>query len=302
MSEERLSKKWVAGTRKTLQVLRQKQHGYYVGDGWREVLLPNAEVIGTPQVDKTVDVFVYHDSEDRWVATMHPVKMEHGQIGLLEVVDVHPQLGVFLDIGIRRQLFLPYGELPQTEYLRPKKGDSIYVKIVHDAMGRMLAHLAGEPELAPLCVAAPATWKNTWVEATVYNTMKEASFVVCDAGVLGYGVIGMVHMNERIRPLRIGDRVRLRVVHVREDGRVNLSMREPMHIAQSNDADKLYLHLKTRGGFLPYGDHTDPATIQQVFQISKGAFKRAIGLLIKQGKIRLQDNCIYAAEEGGRHE
>ncbi len=304
---ERKMQKWVAGTRKVLTVLRQVDpYGHFLGDGFREVLLPKGEQTGPLVVGGPVEVFIYHDSEDRWVATMNHSLIEAGKIAALEIVDQKLELGFFLDIGLKRQLLLPRSELSDLEFLRPKLGDRVYVKMEHDQRGRMIAACVIEDDLIPICVPAPLTWRNTWVEGIVYNTMKIGSFVLCDAGVLGFGVIGMIHESERPLSLRIGERVRVRVTHVRDDGRVNLSLRDEAHLQQNDDASLILNHLIEQKGAMPYSDKTDPELIKKTFKMSKAAFKRALGALMKQGQIRQEGEWTYRAEGKGtggvRHE
>lgn len=281
-----------AGTVRKLQVAREvSPNGYYLSDGVNEVLLHYSEIVGEnrPEPGDTVEVFLYHDTEDRLSATMKQPLIRLGELALLEVADVHARYGCFLEMGLGRQLLLPVGELPEWAELRPQKGDRVYVTLSHDKQGRLTAKLAGERELAPLAFAAPTTWRNEWVEARVYKTLKTASFVLCDGGVLGFGAIGMVHENERTRGLRLGEQVKCRVTFVREDGRVNLSMRAVKHVGQVEDADRILAYMQERpNGSMPYSDETPSDIITAKFGISKGAFKRALGKLMKDGLVEQQ--------------
>ena len=131
-------------------------------------------------------------------------------------------------MGLGRNLLLPYRHVPELEELRPQVGDKVFATLAHDRQGRLIAKLALEEDLAPLCVRAPSSWSNQWVKARVYRPLQMGTFVICEAGVLGYGVIGLIAAPERTRLLRVGELVEVRVAFVREeDGRVNLSMRLP---------------------------------------------------------------------------
>jgi hypothetical protein len=287
-----------AGTVAKLTVAREvPPNGFFLTNGVRDVLLHYSEATEPIKPGDVVDVFLFHDTDDRLAATMKKPLIRLGEIGLLEVADVHPRLGCFLEIGLGRQLLLPASELPDAKELRPRPGDRVYVKLAHDRQGRMLAKPAGEKELAPLAVRAPQTWKNEWVDATVYKPLQMGTFVLCDAGVLGFGVIGMIHEQERTRPLRLGERVNVRVVFVREDGRVNLSMRPLKQVGREEDAERILAFLRERpNGAMPYSDETPADIIMAKFGISKSAFKRALGKLMKDGAIEQRGSWTHLKE------
>jgi hypothetical protein len=284
-----------AGSVVTLEVAREvSPYGYFLTDGTGNVLLHYSEASGTVQPGDRVDVFLFHDTEDRLAATMKRPLLRMGEVGLLEVADVHPRYGCFLEMGLGRQLLLPVGELPELPELRPAAGDQVYVRMAHDRRGRLVAKPAGEEELAALCFHAPASWRNQWLEARVYKPLQMGTFVICEGGVLGFGAIGMIHESERTRLLRLGEKVRVRVTYVREDGRVNLSMRERKEASRESDAERIYTFLKERpNGAMPYSDETPADLIRQRFQISKSAFKRALGKLIKEDKVYQQGSWTY---------
>ncbi len=279
-----------AGTIRKLEIARDvSPNGYFLTDGYDEVLLHYSEVIGTVAVGDQVEVFLFHDTQDRLSATMKEPLIRLGELALLEVADIHPRFGCFLEMGLGRQLLLPVRELPEWTEARPKKGDRVFVTLAHDKQGRLTAKLAGERELAEHAFPAPTTWRNEWVDARVYKTLQDSTFVLCDGGVLGFGAIGMIHESERTRSLRLGEQVNCRVTFVREDGRVNLSMRAAKHVGQVEDADRILAYLKERpNGSMPYSDETPADIISEKFGISKGAFKRAIGKLMKDGLVEQQ--------------
>lgn len=284
-----------AGSIVALRVDREvSPYGYFLAGGPKDVLLHYSEVEGGIRIGDTVEAFLYHDSEDRLAATMKRPLLLPGQVGLLEVVDVHPRLGCFLEIGLGRNLLLPQSELPELPEARPIVGDKVFVTLTHDKQGRLLAELAGEKELVPLCFHAPSSWKNEWVEARVYNLLNVGAFVICEGGVLGFGAIGMIHASESTKPLRVGQTVRARVTFVRDDGRVNLSLKEAKEIGRNQDAERLLTFLKERpNGAMPYSDETPADLIWQKFGISKAAFKRAIGKLMKEGLVYQKESWTY---------
>ncbi len=291
-----------AGTIQELLVDREvSPHGYFLRAGERDVLLHYSEKLGEIKPGDRIRVFLYHDTEDRLTATMREPKLLYGELGLLEVADVHPVLGCFLDIGLSRHVLMPQSELPEYPDVRPQVGDQVYAVLLTDKQGRLLAYPAGERDLEAHVFRAPAAWKNQQVEAIVYNPLKNAAFAICQGGVLGFGAFGMIHESERVRPLRMGETVQARVAHVREDGRVNLSMRPLKQQGRDEDAERLLAYLRERpNGAMPYSDETPADVIVQRFQISKSAFKRALGKLMKEGLIMQKGNWTHLLEQSGQ--
>ncbi|KRE52095.1 S1 RNA-binding domain-containing protein [Paenibacillus sp. Soil724D2] len=289
-----------AGSLVTLEVAREvPPNGYFLTDGQQDVLLPYAEIVGKIQPGEHVEAFMFHDTQDRLMATMKRPLLLMGEVGLLEVVDIHPRFGYFLEMGLGRNLLLPYRHVPELEELRPQVGDKVFATLAHDRQGRLIAKLALEEDLAPLCVRAPSSWSNQWVKARVYRPLQIGTFVICEAGVLGYGVIGLIAAPERTRLLRVGEMVEVRVAFVREeDGRVNLSMRLPKEKGRDEDAETILSVLQERpGNAMPFSDKTPADVIKDRFGLSKAAFKRALGKLMKDGLIYQEDDWTYLKQE-----
>ncbi|MGW7158180.1 CvfB family protein [Paenibacillus taichungensis] len=288
----------IAGTVVNLPVSREvSPFGYFLTTGSEDVLLHYTELTRDVKIGETLEVFLFFDTEDRLAATMKKPYLTLGEMARLVVADIHPRLGCFLEMGLGRQLLLPIRELSELEELRPQVGDEVFVIMEHDKQGRLRAKLAGERELVPLSFHAPTSWVNQWVEATVYKTLQMGTFVLVEGGVLGFGAIGMIHSSERNRMLRLGEKVKCRVTMVREDGRVNLAMSPLKEVGRNEDADKLLAFMKERPtGGMPYSDATPPDIIKQRFGISKSAFKRALGKLMKDGLVTQKENWTYLTE------
>lgn len=288
----------IAGTTVTLNVVREvSPYGFFLNAGDQDVMLHYTELTEKKvKPGDKVEVFIFFDTEDRLAATMKKPFLTLGEMALLEVADIHPRLGCFLEMGLGRQLLLPIRELPELPELRPQIGDFVFAIMEHDKQGRLRAKLAGEQELAPLALPAPESWMGQAVTARVYKPLQMGTFVLVDAGVLGFGIIGMVHSSERSRLLRLGEQFEARVSHIREDGRVNLSMGLRKEVGMDVDSAALLEFLNARpGGAMPYSDATPPDVIKQRFGISKSAFKRALGKLMKEGLITQKENWTYLA-------
>lgn len=289
-----------AGKVMRLEVAREVSPlGYFLTGGGQDVLLHYSETDGEVKPGQEVEVFLFYDTEDRLAATMRKPLITLDEVALLEVVDIHPRFGCFLEMGLGRHLLLPFRELPELKELRPQVGDKVFAILAHDRQGRLVAKLAGEDRLKRLCFDAPADWRNRIVEARVYKPLQMGTFVVCDGGVVGFGVIGMIHSTERTRLLRLGEQVQVRVTYVREDGNVNCSMRERKEVGRDVDAEKLLAFMRERpNGAMPYSDETPADLISQRFGMSKSAFKRAVGKLMKEGLVYQDGSWTYLKKEG----
>ncbi|SFI62595.1 hypothetical protein SAMN02799624_01702 [Paenibacillus sp. UNC496MF] len=298
----------VAGTTMKLKLAREvSPYGYFMTDGENEVLMHYTELVGhRPQIGQFYDVFLFYDSEDRIAATMKKPLIRLGEVARLAVADIHPRIGAFLEMGLGRQLLLPLSEQPELKELRPHRGDEVHVILAHDKIGRLVAKVAFEEELAELAFRAPSSWQNAWVEGWVTKTLKIGSFVMIDGGVLGFGAFGFIPASDRTRMLRLGERVKARVTFVREDGRVNLSMHQRKEVGRLEDSDRILAFMKARpNGAMPYSDETGADIIKQKFGISKSAFKRALGKLMREGLVAQEGSWTKLTEAdaaGGRVE
>jgi len=296
-----------AGTTPKLLTAREvPPNGYFLTDGEQDVLLPYGEIVGArPNPGDEVEVFLYYDTEDRLAATMRKPLLTLGSLARLVVADVHPRFGCFLEMGLGRQLLLPFAELPEEQEYRPRRGDEVFVRMAHDKVGRLVAKLAGEEDLAPLVFHAPAAWQNSWLTGWITKPLKMGAFVILDGGVTGFGVYGLIPAAERSRPLRLGERVEARVTFIREDGRVNLSMYQRKEVGRLEDSEKILAFLRERrGGAMPYSDESPADIVKQKFGISKSAFKRALGKLMRDGLVVQKGSWTHLSEtrpesEGG---
>lgn len=289
-----------AGTVQRLSVVEETTHGFQLMFGKRSVLLPFQEALGRPLAPgDTVEAFLYHDSEDRLTATLRQPLATFGEVARLQVADIHPKLGCFLDIGLLRHVLLPMKELPKDPAVQPRIGDEVYVLIDRDKEGRMLARAVKEEDLARYTFKAPGDWRGRWMDAWVYRSLQSGSLVVVEGGVLGFGAIGFIPAHERAGTLRVGEKVHARITFVREDGHVNLSMRQRKEISRNEDADKLMEELRRRpDGAMPYSDEAPADVLMKRFGMSKSAFKRALGKLYKDGYIVQKGSWTHLTDKG----
>lgn len=224
-------------------------------------------------VGESIDVFIYKDSDDRMAATL---KKPYGQVGALvclKVVDV-TSIGAFLDWGLEKDLLMPLRE----QTCKPEKGKYYLVKIYLDKSQRLCATMKIDDDLQ----TNPSYKPGEMVEGMVYGyNPKLGAFIAIENKYYGF-----VHNTELFDHLRIGDKSSFRVIKIREDGRVDLSTRQVAHKQMTDDADRILQILAIRRGFLPLNDKSDPDEIKKYLSISKNAFKRALGRLLKEKKVK----------------
>ncbi len=268
------------GEKQTLAIDRFKDFGAYLTDGEQSVLLPAKEVPQGAKVGDEVEVFLYKDSSDRLIAsTKEPLLVLH-QVGLLKVKETG-KIGAFLDWGLPKDLLLPFHE--QTR--RVRTGEEVLVAPYVDKSGRLAATMNVYPWLSK---DSPYK-KDSRVKARIYET--SSNFGVFAAVDDRYSAL--IPKQEAQADLRIGDVVDARVTSVLDDGRLNLSVREKAYMQIEKDAELVLKVIAEYDGVLPFDDKVSPEVIQREFSLSKNAFKRAVGHLLKEGKVEIRGRRIY---------
>ena len=253
-----------------------------MGNEADKVLLPNKEVPEDVEIGDLVDVYIYLDSKDRYTATLKSPKIELDSVAMLQVTDV-TDIGAFLDWGLDKDLFLPFKE----QIYKVKKGEVIPVMLYLDKSYRPAATMYVYNNLK----TGGGYVKDSAVSGTVIRINPEIGvFVAIDDKYYG-----MIPIREAGSDLKIGDKVHGRVAFVRDDGKYTVSLRQKAYIQIDDDSAKILEKLKEHGS-MPYGDKSDADDIKRVFNMSKGAFKRAIGHLYKNGTIELGPEMIKLKE------
>ncbi|MGM9988283.1 MAG: S1 RNA-binding domain-containing protein [Bacillaceae bacterium] len=256
----------------------------------KEVLLHKREVTDELVEGKYVDVFLYNDSEDRVTATLVNPEVTVNSFGWVDVVEVKRKLGVFVNIGIEAKDFLiDSGDLPIFTNVWPKEGDRLYCKLKRTNSNRLLAKMATVEDMEnDVMVYAPDGLYNKNVNGYVFKTMREGSHVITDEHFLGF-----IHNSQRKREPRLGERVSGRIIALKEDGSINISLLPRKQESLDDDAVTLLSYMEHLGGSMPFWDKSDPEDIKNTFGMSKAAFKRAIGRLLKEDKIYQKDGWTY---------
>lgn len=268
-----------AGHTQKLTITRISEYGLYLADEEQaEVLLPNRYVSLTDRVGDEKEVFVYHDSEDRLVATTETPLLRAGEAGYLKVVDKTPH-GAFLDWGLfGKDLFLPN---------RNQQGGIL--------TGHSYIVYLYEDDITGRCVATTKLKSFINNDTIDVRPRQEVRLLVASESPIGFRVIidnrhwGMLYRNQIFRPVAVGDRLTGYVRRITEDNRIDVSLQQ-QGVAQVRDsADELRRLLRANGGTLPLGDRSDPADIAARTQMSKKVFKRALGMLLKSGEAETSD-------------
>jgi hypothetical protein len=264
------------GKMQKLQVTRKTVAGAYLD----YVLLPKDEEPQGLEIGDEIEVFVYTDFEGKTVASVNKPKLTIGQIGPLRVVDT-TKFGAFLDWGLKKDLLLPIKD----QVGKIRKGDWCLAGLyINDNNNKVSATM----RIYDMLSTESPYKKNSRVHGTVYNINKDYGvFVAVDNKYHG-----LIHKNELYRNFNIGDNIEARVKNVRADGKLELSLREEAYNEIEGDAQKIMQRLKANGGTLPINDNSDPDYIKSELHISKRAFKRAAGRLLKEGAIKITDNGI----------
>ncbi len=269
------------GKIQTLTVKRVKQFGAYLGTAGEDadVLLPSKYVPQGSDTGDRISVFIYRDSEDRLIATTLKPLITLGEPACLEVKDVG-KIGAFMDWGLEKDLFLPFKE----QTVRPLKGHSYLVALYIDKSDRLCATMKVYDYLK---TGGPYR-KNDYVNGTVFRISDNyGAFVAVDNKYHG-----MIRGQDIHRNLNIGDTVRARVVGIREDGKLDLSMSDPVNIQIGEDAAAVMALIDSYSGVLPFTEKASPAVIERELHMSKAEFKRAVGRLYRMKKISLEDGKI----------
>lgn len=262
------------GKRRRLMVVKKVDFGVYLGTNEERVLLPKKEVPQGIELGDPVEVFLYKDSDDRLIATTAAPKITLGELAVLSVKDTG-RIGAFLDWGLPKDLLLPFKE----QTAKVKKGDKALVTLYVDKTGRLCATMKVYEHLR---TDSPYQ-KEDQVEGIIYETSDNYGVFVAVDNCYS----ALIPKREAYGNLRIGDTVHARVVKVRDDGKLDLSVREKAFLQMDADARMILDRMNAYGGKLPFTDKADPELIKKEFGLSKNAFKRAVGRLLKEGKIRI---------------
>jgi len=281
------------GKFQNLKIANFTSFGAYLdaGTGVRHdnILLPIKQLPEDSKEGDELEVYIYRDSEERLIATLKKPLAQLGELAYLKV-SAKTAIGAFLDIGLERGLFLPFHE----QKFPIQVGKGYLVKVYLDKSQR----LSATTQIYEYLSAESPYQKNDKIVGTVYSVNPDFGvFVAVDNKYMG-----LIPVNEYFSELQEGDQVEARVIRVREDGKLDLSPRELSYIQMDKDTLKILQGIKNHEGFLALNDKSSPLEIQTRLQMSKAAFKRAVGKLLKENKVMqieggLKENAIMPSSQ-----
>jgi predicted RNA-binding protein (virulence factor B family) len=260
----------------TLEIRRFAPTGAYLAlDDEHDILLIGSEIPEGAQVGDPVDVFVHLDSEARPIATIRESKLELGEVAFLEVREV-TGFGAFVDWGLAKELFVPFAEQTATLHVGARHPFGLYV----DDTGRLAATMRVTEMLARS--VDEAEWaRGEWISGEAWRFDPEIGLFV----IVERSFVGLVPAHEPHRLTR-GEAARFRIAEILPDGKLELTLRRHAHEELEDDGKRILEGL-AKPGALPIGDKSGPDEIRDRFGLSKKAFKRALGRLLKEGAIEI---------------
>ncbi len=271
------------GEKQKLIVVKKVEFGVYLAEDDRSetrVLLPAKQVPEGTELFDEIEVFIYKDSKDRIISTTQEPKVKLGEVAPLTVASVQ-KIGAFLDWGLEKDLFLPYKE----QMRKVREQDEVLVRLYIDKSKRLCASMR---ELYGLLQTDSPYQKGDMVHGRVYEFSDNfGTFIAVDDRYSG-----MIPRHEAHSFLRIGDSVEARVTGVKPDGKLDLTLREKAYVQMDQDAKRVMEVIEEYAGVLPFNDKASPEVIFREVQMSKNAFKRAVGRLYKERRIEITDKSI----------
>lgn len=267
-----------------LQIKRFTSVGIYLNeigadDKETDILLPKSQIPKQVNTGDELEVFVYRDSGDRKIATVNRPTLQVGEMGFLPVVS-KTKIGYFMDWGLEKDVLLPFAEA--IGHL--EKGRNYLVHLYLDKSNRVCASMRIKERLLP----NDRFVENDMVKGVIYTINRDFGAFVA----LEQKYDAMLPKDEMFGIFEIGDELDFRVKRIREDGKIDLSLRDRGHLQMSKDEETIFKKLQENDGFLPLNDSSDPEVIRKVLNMSKAGFKRAAGGLYRQRMILIQDDGI----------
>ncbi|WP_437791294.1 CvfB family protein [Macrococcoides caseolyticum] len=284
-----MEQKQLSGSIDFLRVDRLEGSTYYLlGPNSEEVKLNASEVLEDDELEIGEDYsfFVYPGRTGDLFATQNIPDISTDRYDWVKVIKKDRD-GVTVDIGIPREIVIPWEDLPKLKEVWPEAGDEVFACLRVDRNDQLYGRLASETIVDTMYTAAPETLLHTKITAHPYRLLRVGTFLLSKEG---YKIF--VHESERRSEPRLGEAVEVRIIGHKEDGTLNGSFLPLAHERMDDDSEMILTMLNEYGGELPFSDKSDPEAIKDVFNMSKGSFKRAIGRLYKSKRITIEPDKI----------
>ncbi|GLS25107.1 S1 RNA-binding domain-containing protein [Marinibactrum halimedae] len=259
-----------------LQVVKAVDFGVFLyAEELDNVLLPKRYVPENTQIGDMLDVFIYLDSEDDYIATTETPRVMVGECAYLKVTDVN-RMGAFMDWGLPKDLLVPFSE----QHMRFEVGQSHMVYVYVDAATDRI-------------VASSKLNRHLPERFGVFKPGQAVQLQVWGKSELGYKVVienshlGLLFRDDAFRPVRFGEKIEGYIKSIRPDGKINVSLQLPAGQGRDELCEKILEYLEAHGGVSDLGDKADPKEVHRLFRVSKNNYKKALGKLYKGKKINI---------------
>lgn len=266
------------GTVQTMRVTKVKDHHYELTKGRFKKMLPVQEATQSLVDGEFVEVFILKDK-----VTMHIPKLT---VGLFEWVSVKKVENgtAYVDIGTSELVKVAERDLPALKSVWPEEGARLYVTLKSNRQGELFVVPAKERQFSHLINDASNVDLNDRIAGYVIRTAREGTVILSEHGYRGF-----IHHSERGKEPRLGELITARVIEVKEDGTLNMSLKPMRHERIDDDGETILEYLQTHDGVMNFSDRSDPDDIRANFNMSKSAFKRALGRLMRERKVEQRD-------------
>ena len=281
--------KFITGEVHFLELIEKKSSSLvFKGPNEEEISCNESDVdsLDDFEIGEEYSMFVYPSRSGKLFATPNIPEVTYGEYAFSKVVKVEEDR-VGLDIGFSREISLLGEDLPKVRSVWPKEGDELFITLRRDYSGQLFARLATETVVASLYSKAEKNMKNKDIEAYPYRLMRVGTFLLSKDG---YKIF--VHVSERNTEPRLGEKVTLRVIGIKDNGEINGSFLPRAHERMDADGQAILDYIENNG-YCEFTDKSSPEDIKAVFGMSKGSFKRAVGRLFKNKIIMIEEDGLY---------
>lgn len=282
----------LSGTVQFLEVIKKEGSTYHLKYEDDTYIRMNASVTDEAyEIGEEISAFIYPNRSGELFAAPIVPSATRDKFGYAEVIEVNRD-GAYVDVGAPREILVPWVDLPKVKDVWPKVGDEIYIQLRAESDNQLFGKLISEQEAAERYTHYDKDKfeeiKNKWFTGRPYRLLKVGTFILTDEGYKAF-----VHESEREQEPRLGESVKFRAIGVNENGEINGSFLKQAYKKMDEDSEKILKYITQNDGMMPMSDKSSPEDIKEAFNISKGSFKRALGKLMKAGKIEQRDGSTY---------
>lgn len=282
----------ISGTVKFLEVIKKEGSTYHLVYEKDTFIRMNASATKEEfNIGDEISAFIYPNRSGELFAVPLVPGVLVDKFGFAEVTEVNRD-GAYINIGSPRDILIPWVDLPKVKEVWPKEGDMVYTQLRAESDNQLYGKLISEEEMSerftPVAQEGFDAIKNKWFEARPYRLLRIGTFMLTTDGHKVF-----VHESEREQEPRLGELVKFRAIGINDKGEINGSFLQQAYKKMDDDAEKILDYITKNDGMMPMTDKSAPEDIKEAFNMSKGSFKRALGRLMKAGKVEQRDGGTY---------